>query len=264
MRRRQIGFTLVELLVVIGIIAVLIGMLLPALSGARRSAATVKCAAHLRDLGNAIQMYANEHQYTIPTQQSNIKVGASTITVMWYDQLAKYVFKSGVASGTPASVINDVNFSKTTFVGCPANDFRYYKANPIRTATGYGLNLTPLAPNPDPDTKQPMNVYPGTPSQPGRYFKIKEFRNPSNRALMADANGYGGIQAKDPDPLTVYTPPAQDNQFGDADYYRHGKLYDLSRPGCNVLFADLHVDLCSPWGAFWAIKDPGRKANTGN
>ena len=64
--RRAKAFTLAELLIVIAIIAVLIGILLPALSAARRSASTVKCLSSLRDLGASFQQYAQENDRYYP------------------------------------------------------------------------------------------------------------------------------------------------------------------------------------------------------
>src|SRR4051794_26088975 len=60
------GFTLVELLVVIGIIALLISILLPTLSRAREAANTVKCSANLRSIGQGMAQYGAENRNTFP------------------------------------------------------------------------------------------------------------------------------------------------------------------------------------------------------
>src|SRR5436190_11055829 len=68
MRLRR-AFTLVELLVVIGIIAVLISVLLPALKMAREQALSAQCLANLRQCGQALYMYANQNKGFFPQMQ---------------------------------------------------------------------------------------------------------------------------------------------------------------------------------------------------
>jgi prepilin-type N-terminal cleavage/methylation domain-containing protein/prepilin-type processing-associated H-X9-DG protein len=65
-QRARFGFTLVELLVVIGIIAVLIALLLPALNRARQQAKAVQCQSNLRSIGQGLLIYAGMNKGTLP------------------------------------------------------------------------------------------------------------------------------------------------------------------------------------------------------
>lgn len=107
-RRRNAGFTLVELLVVIGIIAVLIGILLPTLSRARDSAATVTCAKTMQQLGVVLNMYALDFGGSMPYARYRINNAGPSLrgidsgqdnagnraTIVWWSAIRKYM-KSG-------------------------------------------------------------------------------------------------------------------------------------------------------------------------
>ncbi|MEM7807089.1 MAG: prepilin-type N-terminal cleavage/methylation domain-containing protein [Planctomycetota bacterium] len=88
---RPRGFTLVELLVVIGIIALLVSILLPSLVRARQSAGEVKCLSNVRQLVAASALYANDNSGSLISWSWNMPHGSTRPGNDWTSTLSKYV-----------------------------------------------------------------------------------------------------------------------------------------------------------------------------
>jgi prepilin-type N-terminal cleavage/methylation domain-containing protein/prepilin-type processing-associated H-X9-DG protein len=231
MRNRR-AFTLVELLVVIAIIALLISILLPALSAARRQANAIKCAAHLRDLGNAFEMYAVDNKGYIPVVKcENYSVGSITVpgtgnnSAFWWDFLHKYIaknFKLGVSSTTVAEAAGQ---RRSVIWGCPTWEGWYTGAlgQMNRNMPGYGMNYEPRMRPDYPSAGQPSKsgsiVYTGASEKAivapaagsnGNFFKKTQWVLPSEKCLLADAKFYL-IEVLQPPPGSNDVPPEESN-----------------------------------------------------
>jgi prepilin-type N-terminal cleavage/methylation domain-containing protein len=142
MQNRTQGFSLTELLVVIGIIAVVIAIVLPTLSRVREGANRVKCASNLRQIGVQLLLYANDNRNNLPrtrytpgatpsfytgSTDGNPFAGTSTVavndqTAAMFLLLRTYDFNAGVFicpssgdkadgfSGGPTNPVSRANF----------------------------------------------------------------------------------------------------------------------------------------------------------
>jgi prepilin-type processing-associated H-X9-DG protein len=272
---------LVELLVVIGIIAVLVAILLPALTAARKQAMAVKCAAQLREIGNAFAIYASESKGWFPPAQLQPAAGLTYnidgtpfpqqgLGAYWYHFLQKYVTKTKL--GYASSNANDrADARKSVLWACPVWEgyqSAAYTGGVNVNQPGIGMNVWPTftASYPTPPTSYPPTkdrVFIqnwGAANQVGNFQRqVVWGRQGAERALVGDSLFWEIEAPRVPatgiigQAMAINTVAAGNHAFslGNTlvDCYRHGKYPPLSgdgfshkKDGGKVAFNMLYAD----------------------
>jgi prepilin-type N-terminal cleavage/methylation domain-containing protein/prepilin-type processing-associated H-X9-DG protein len=196
--RGRRAFTLAELLIVIAIIGVLISILLPTLSSARRSANAAKCLAQLRDLGLAFQQYAQDNKRAFPVVEysppASYVVPGTPARRSWQDFLVKYLHKRD----PDGNLIQFRNASPLW--GCPnyESDIWWKDVDPPTTIvatgankfnTGYGMQRYALAPY---RQTMPIPAPPDAPMNPSQLNGTAGIPGTGNTAIVRDSAGLEG------------------------------------------------------------------------
>jgi prepilin-type N-terminal cleavage/methylation domain-containing protein/prepilin-type processing-associated H-X9-DG protein len=238
---RQTAFTLLELLVVIGIIGLLAGLLLTALAGARRKAGQIQCLNNLKQLGTGMRIYVDDNHDTFPGLGSRHNGFRKEDWIYWRTNSALYpaVERSPVvgAVGTGSGKLfrcplDDIHERLTAAYSDPYGPYLF-----SYSFTGYGLSPDNqnigLGDDANPNYGM-SSVIIGDPASPKAYlFKASRIRNPSAKIMLAEERGSTSPKEN----------PGDDGTFiSDGRWMPQNDLLTLRHAGRgDVTFADGHV-----------------------